>query len=197
LSKQLGIQEDELDVLRRKLETEQAINEERRLQSRLGSESVRLFNIAQTEGVQVAREIGDVLAGNLDFASFVRRGGQALDVFKRDFEGLFEQQQALAFFRGETSPGVNTLRGGAGIAIQEQAIRGNVAGFNAQAQLAQSRAVQSVPRIQADIRSRLDVFVNGLDFTQAKSQIKEELITELTNPEGEFTKALDQRLDNF
>lgn len=124
LKAQLGIIDKFEDALDRQLEKERAINEERRLRERLSSDAVKLFKIAQTEGTQVAKRIGDVLAGNLDFASFVRRGGKAVEVFKKEFESLFESKQAEAFFKGETVPDIKGLRGGARIELptEDQAI---------------------------------------------------------------------------
>ena len=122
-SKILGIQLEKDKQLEKELELERALSAEKKLQSRLGSDSMKLFKVAQEQGVNIAKQIGDVLAGNIDFSSFIRRGGEAVDTFKKQFSDLFEQQQALAFFQGNRIPGMNNLRGGAGIAINEEAIR--------------------------------------------------------------------------
>ena len=124
LRKQLGIEKTQLDQLSDQLRKEKEINDERRLRSELGNDSIKLFRIAQTEGIEVARRIGDVLSGSTDFSTFVRQGGKELDVFKKQFSGIFEQQQAGAFFRGDVVPGQAGLRGGQRIAIEEEAIRG-------------------------------------------------------------------------
>lgn len=146
LSKKLGIEEQSIDILERQLEKEKAINEEKRLQSRLGSDSIKLFKIAQEQGVDIARQIGEVLAGDVDFELFVRKGNKAAEIFKDQFSDLFESKQAEQFFRGErisTLPKKGTsgfdfnifqtekqkidlekLRGGYRIPIQEEAIRG-------------------------------------------------------------------------
>jgi len=142
LRSQLNIEKTKLQQLEDQLRKEREINDERRLRSELGNESIKLFRIAQTEGVAVAKRIGDVLAGNTDFANFVRRGGKELEIFKEKFANIFEQQQAGAFFRGGTVPDIAGLRGGAGIAIEEEAIRTPVRSFNVQAQL-QQRALES------------------------------------------------------
>jgi TP901 family phage tail tape measure protein len=119
LRNQWNIQSEWNDELARQLEYERQINEEKRLQSRLSSDTMKLFQIAQEQGIEVAREIGDVLAGNMSFDIFVRRGGEALDIFKKEWANLFEQQQALAFFKGDTVPENMELRGGTRIPIQE------------------------------------------------------------------------------
>ncbi len=122
-SKILGLAEEEKDILQRKLDLERSINEERRLQSRLGSDSIKLFRIAQEQGTDVAKKIGEVLSGQSDFTNFVRQGGQALEVFKDKFADIYEQQQAMAFFKGNVVPGTTGLRGGFGIPIEEEAVR--------------------------------------------------------------------------
>lgn len=123
LKKQFGLEDDILETITKELQIEREIANERRLQNQLSSETIKLFKIAQTEGTDVAKRIGDVLAGDVDFDNFIRRGGQAVEVFKKQFAGIFEQQQALRFFRGDVVPGLD-LRGGAGINIREEEIRG-------------------------------------------------------------------------
>lgn len=120
----LDIREKEKDQLERQLRTQRELNQERLSATQIGQESRKLFEIAQKEGVDVARTIGDVLAKDIDFASFVRQGGRELEVFKREFGDLFEQQRALSFFRGERIQGFQELGGGTQVQIEEQAIRG-------------------------------------------------------------------------
>ena len=119
----LGIEEQTIDKISRQLELERALSEERRLQSELGNESLQLFRIAQESGSGIAKQIGDVLSGDVDFSSFIRRGGEAVDIFKDKFSGVFEQQQAQAYFKGNVVPGAEKLRGGYGVDIREEAIR--------------------------------------------------------------------------
>lgn len=120
LENQFGISRSFSENLARQLQIERDINKEKRLQGGLSSTTIKLFRIARDEGVQVSKEIGDVLAGNLDFASFVRRGGKELEIFKKEFSGIFEQQQAKAFFEGLTVPELPSLRGGFGITVDEE-----------------------------------------------------------------------------
>jgi TP901 family phage tail tape measure protein len=120
---QLKIQEDTLSLLNNQLDLQKAIKEEKRLQNKLGSDSIKLFEIAKTEGTEVAKRIGDVLSGDTSFTSFVRRGGKELEVFKKEFADVFKQQQAVQFFTGERVSESPELRGGTRIAIQEESIR--------------------------------------------------------------------------
>ena len=120
---QLKIEEDKVSLLGQQLALEKAIQDEKRLQNKLGSDSVKLFEISKTEGVAAAKAIGDVLSGETGFSDFARRGGKNLEIFKKEFADLFKQQQALQFFTGERVSGEPTLRGGSNIAIQEEALR--------------------------------------------------------------------------
>jgi TP901 family phage tail tape measure protein len=120
LREQWKIQGEWNDELEKQLEFERQINEEKKLQSQLSSDSLKLFRIAQENGVEVAKEIGDVLAGNISFDTFIRKGGEAVDIFSKEWKDLLEQQQALAFFSGERVPGLGGLRGGGRIPIDEQ-----------------------------------------------------------------------------
>ena len=137
--KTLGIEEDKYTILQRQLETEQAIGDEKKLQSRLGNVSLQLFDIAKEQGVEVARKIGDVLAGNVDFSTFVRKGGKELDVFEEKFADIFKQQQAEAFFKGDIVPGDTGLRGGTRISIEEESLRKRQTFSKAELSLAQRR----------------------------------------------------------
>jgi TP901 family phage tail tape measure protein len=120
----LSISDEEENILERKLDLERALSEEKRLQSRVGSDSMKLFKIAQEQGTDIARQIGDVLAGNVDFSNFIRRGGEVAEIFKKEFADIFEQQQAIEFFRGNRVPGLEELNRGTSIPILEEGIRG-------------------------------------------------------------------------
>lgn len=199
LNKQLGIYEDEFSILTRQLETQRAINEEKRLQNRLGSDSVKLFEIAQTSGTDVAKQIGEVLAGNIDFSSFIRRGGQAVEIFKQQFDDVFKNQQAQQFFRGERVAGLENLRGGSNIAIQEEQIRRAISSFSPTAQTALNRAENQIPTIRNDIQARIEMNINvqGLSFREAVARMKEEMSKEILNPQSDLGKALDERIEKF
>jgi hypothetical protein len=120
IRKHFGIEKEIDDQIKDQLATQRAITEERKLQNSLGSDSLKLFKIAQENGVEVAKTIGDVLAGNVDFGTFVRRGGEELEIFKKQFGDVFEQQQAQRFFEGLRVPELENLRGGSSIAIEER-----------------------------------------------------------------------------
>jgi TP901 family phage tail tape measure protein len=203
LHDQLGIEESTIDVLKRELQIEREINEERRLRKDLSSDTLKLFRIAQTEGTGVAEKIGDVLSGQVDFNTFVRQGGKELEIFKQQFADLFEQQQALAFFKGDRVPGLEGLRGGSRIAIQEEQIRRSVSPVQAQAQIRARRAVAQIPEIKADIQNRIQVSIDisGLDASQIVQktidETKKEIINEMDKPNSEMKKKLDDHIGNY
>lgn len=101
--KRENIEKTEVEQLKDKLELEQAINEEKKLQSRLGSNSLKLYDIAQTKGKDVARRIGEVLSGAIDYDTFADIGGEAFKVFEEEFADLAKQQKAMAYFKDEGS----------------------------------------------------------------------------------------------
>ena len=123
LNKQLNTDESIIDKAIRKLLIEQSISEEKRFQNQLGSDSLKLFEISQTEGVDIAKKIGDFQAGDMDLEMFARIGGKAFEVYKEKFAQEFKERQAEQFFRGERVTGAPDLRGGANIDILEENIR--------------------------------------------------------------------------
>ncbi len=140
LRRQFDINDDILDQKKRELEIDRKINEEQRLRTQLSSETVKLFQIAKTEGVETARAIGEVLAGQRDFNTFLKIGGKDVEVFKKNFNSIFEQQQALRFFRGDPIIGQPGLRGGANIPIREQVLQRGITPGGAVGEFRRARA---------------------------------------------------------
>jgi len=202
-SAQLNIEEDTLDKVKRKLEYEKAINEERRLQNRLGSESIKLYDIAQTEGIDVAQRIGEVLSDESLFGNFVREGGRALEVFKDQFSDLYKQQQALAFYRGESIPGVspfaqNALRGGFGIPIQEEAIRRPISQFTPSVTLAQSRATREFQRLDVNVQApvAISVSVDPSNLEELENSVVDKIAKQIPQVGSKVNQAFAQALGN-
>jgi len=194
---QLNIKEDTLTLLNQQLDLEKAIQEEKRLQNKLGSDSIKLFNIAQQDGVEIARQIGDVLAGNKDFNIFARQGGKALEVFKREFEDLFKQQQALQFFTGERVTEAPNLRRGTSIAIQEEALRQERPIGRTELTRAQAAAQQGFTKI-SQIQATAPVTVNANIDISKLSEVKDQFVKEVTKqlPQAgtDINNALQQAL---
>jgi hypothetical protein len=170
--KRLGIEEQTIDKVSRQLELERALSDEKRLQSEIGNESLKLFNIAKENGPEVAKQIGDVLSGAINFDNFIRRGGEAVDIFKKEFADVFEQQQAKAFFQGRSVVGEKGLRGGRSIAIQEEAIRG--VSSTVPAMLSQKKAerqftqLETIAPVTAKTEMNVNIDVSKLDEVSKK-----------------------------
>lgn len=178
-SKQLGIEEKSIDKLNRKLEIERAINDEKRLQGKLSSDTMKLFEITKTEGTDVARQIGDVLAGNLDFDTFVRIGGKALNVFKKQFSDLYSQQQALQFFKGERVAEMPELQGGTSIAIKEEALRKSLPQYDVNTAIARMRAERQFQRLES-VTTTVPVTVNANIDISKLQEVKKQFIDEVS-----------------
>jgi hypothetical protein len=187
---QLGIEEQAIDKLNRKLEIERAINEEKRLQGRLSSDTMKLFDIAKSEGVAVAKQVGDVLAGNTDFDLFIKRGGQAVEVFKKEFADLFKQQQALEFFKGDRVTGLPDLTRGSQIAIQEEAIR------NPQLRLpaGQANAIQRLTNINTTVPVSVSASIDVSKLDEVKQRFVDEVTRQLPQVGTDINNALVQAL---
>lgn len=195
---QLNIKEDTISLLNNQLELEKAIQEEKRLQNKLGSDSIKLFEIAQTEGTDVAKAIGEVLSGNIDFTDFMRRGGKQVEIFKSQFADLFKQQQALQFFTGDVVTEAPTLRGGTGIAIQEEALRTPVSRFDANLALAQrtgERQFQKITEIQATAPVTVNAQIDISKLSEVKDQFVKEVTKQLPQVGSDVNNALVQALN--
>jgi len=204
LEKMLGITQDGVTLIERQLQKERELTKEKRLQSELGNESIKLFRIAQEQGTATARKIGDVLAGEADFSTFVRKGGKELEIFKKEFADIFEQQQAKAFFKGDITPGIKGLRGGAGINIQEQALRGlgtrtRALGerdrllrrqFGPTAQARDTQIIQN--QVQAPVSIKVELDISKLN--EVKTQFIDEVSKELPKIGTKINTALKNAL---
>lgn len=129
--KQNNIHDTTLDKIKRQLELERALVDEKRLQSRLSADSMKLYDIAQKQGVEPAKEVSKVLSGETELRSFMNNASkEAIDAFTTNFADLWKQKQAEAFFTGASSftpqsniglaasYGASTT--GTGISIQEK-----------------------------------------------------------------------------
>lgn len=198
LRKQLGLTVDNEKSLQNQLATERAIANEKKLQSKLSSNTLKLYEIAKKEGTSVAKKIGDALAGNVEFSTFVRRGGQALEIFKKEFADVFKEQQATAFFKGQRVPGETGLRGGQRIAIDEEAIRKPILRFDPQAQLSQARAEQQLLRGQqapvATVPVDINVNVDASNLDELGNQVIDKISKQLPQVGTKVNVALGQAL---
>ncbi len=180
----LGLSRDEDSVLRKKLELERAIGEEKRLQSNLGADSIKLAEIAQSEdgGMNVARQIGRLLEGEISYDVFRAMGGKAYEVFKEEFSGREQQQQAEKFL----------LRGrGRSIPIAERGLRQDeitraTAGFESKVQ-----QLRLDTKVDIDVQAKLDPS-NMADFA---NEVGKQVANKLKTKGTELNDSLNQGIN--
>ena len=135
---QLNLYDSQLDRALRLVEAEKARTEEKRLQNRIGSTSQKLFEIAQEQGVPVAKIVGELLSGQRNLSTFFKQIDSikgslntsdfekeliaAADAFKDKFNDIFQGKQAEEFFKGNIIPGFQELQGGTGVPIEEKLV---------------------------------------------------------------------------
>lgn len=210
LEDQFGIEKDLTNRVKDRLALERELSKEKRLQNQnqLGSEALKLFEIAKTSGVDVARQLSDVLAGTVDFSSFIQRGGEAVEIFKKQFADIFEQQQAMAFFKGNTVPGAEGLRGGFGIDIAEgNALRFGGSRFNASAEIRSQRelsreqdALIGRPSVQNNLTVPVEVGVNvsvdPSNLEEMQEQVEDRIAKKLPEIGSKVNQGLAKALYN-
>lgn len=194
-SKQLNLEENSITKLDRQLQIERAKSEEKRLQNKLSSDSMKLYDIAKSEGVDVAKRISDVLAGKLDFDSFVKRGGKSLEIFKEQFGDVFKQQQAQQFFQGDRVSGESTsFRGGTRISIQEKALGKNISQFDPTLSVAQSTAQRTITNVQPSIPVTINAEIDVSKLNEVKEMFIKEVSKRLSQAGTEVNKSLTTAL---
>ena len=210
LEEQFGIEKDLTGRVKDRLALERELSKEKRLQNQnqLGSEALKLFEISKTSGVDVARQLSDVLSGAVDFSGFIQRGGEAVEIFKKQFADIFEQQQAIAFFKGNTVPGAEGLRGGFGIDIAEgNALRFGTSRFNASAEIRAQRevsreqdAIIGRPSVQNNLTVPLDVNVDvnvdPSNLEELQNQVEDRIAKKLPEIGSKVNQGLAKALYN-
>ena len=199
-SRQLNIEETSLDKVKRKLELEKAINEEKRVQNKLGSDSIKLFEIAQTEGEDMARKIGEALADEDIFARVLRMGGETAEILGREFADKVQQFQAQQFFKGERVTGKPELRGGFRVSIEEEAIRG-ISRITPTAVAPQVRAEREFRRIeelkvQVEAPIQINANIDASQLNEVQQVFVDKVAQQLPQVGSKINKALAQALGN-
>jgi TP901 family phage tail tape measure protein len=217
LKKQLGIETTLKDEVESRLKIEEAIRQEKQLQSKLGSDSIKLFNIAKESGVDVARKIGEVLQGVTSLDAFVTRGKgglganqtdvKALEEFKKGWEDLFQSKQAEAFFTGKRIPGMEEMAGGRNIPITERtALENRVPVYDPTAQLQQAKlmaqelatiigpSASATNDVSVDMPINVNVDVGSMD--EIGEAVVDKIAKELPQTGSKINKALTATLYN-
>jgi len=99
LLKQHDVNDNIVAQKQRQLVIERAITEEQKERISFGNESVKLAEIAKTEGLQTAVAISEVLDGQRDFNTFLRQGGKRAEILKNTFEDFVKNKELEQFFK--------------------------------------------------------------------------------------------------
>src|SRR6185295_19762546 len=129
------------------------------------------------------------------FDTFFRQGGKDLEIFKKEFGDLFKAKQAESFFKGDFLKGFQELRGGTNVAINDRAaLGGNIPAFNPKLSIAEQRAVNQVPKINAEINSRIQVAIELTGKFNIRDEVRQALKEQAANPESDFNKEFNKKL---
>jgi len=226
LLRQFDVNDDILSQKQREIDIERAITEEQKKRINFSSESVKLAEIAKTEGVETAKAISEVLSGQQDFNTFLRIGGKNAEILKSTFESFVKNKELENFFKGIQTPGQEFVRGGERIPVPEVGgarditTRGVVADLNlAGARLGLQEMLNKLQNLGPIVHSEkleISVSVDGknLSITDASSaditslvkqianrvgaSVEEKLVNDLkTNNNSNISKAVDERTDKF
>jgi len=162
LERLLGLNQDAGSELQNQLDLQKAITGEMTKQKNLSSETIKLFQIAQRFGVNIAKEIGEVITGTREIGDLSRR---ALNVFQRQFSGRFTQFQAREFFTGA----------GAGIPTPDTLGAGNL---NEILQRIRTTRAQQIFRTELPISAQVNINVNA---SELRNNVRKEVDRALTN----------------
>jgi TP901 family phage tail tape measure protein len=106
--------------LSNRLEMEKLITREKLNQVEVGNDTLTLYRVAQEQGIEVARQLGSFLTGQIDFGS-LQEMPRVFEAFKQYFASRFEAFQAASFFgipfRGEGQLGGRRNIGAAGSSV--------------------------------------------------------------------------------
>lgn len=97
LTKQMFGEDALTNNLKLRLAAEERITKEKLNQVEIGNDTLTLFKVAQKEGVDVARQLGSFLTGQIDL-SRLSEMPRVFEAFKKYFSSRFEELQAASFF---------------------------------------------------------------------------------------------------
>jgi len=174
-----------------RLKLEERITKEKLNQVEISDDTVKLFKISQKEGIEVARQLGSFLTGQIDYTR-LKEMPRVFAAFQQYFSDRFEQMQAASFF-GVPFRGNGTL-GGA---------RQYAPGYTIP--VAEFEAMRNLPKI-ANIPT--STTISGLNLNVEVSTIegktKEEKaknlqisIAEAIKTDPEVQKAISERIEEF
>lgn len=105
MNEQLGIKQDSLSLLKNQLALEQEITKEKLGQTKISSESVKLYEISQKYSVRTAESIAKWLSGQTKFKDMYKKTVKIAEEF---FKTEVQADKAREFFKGYFGKGIMT-----------------------------------------------------------------------------------------
>jgi len=123
--KGLGVENKMVEATKRELALRQAITGEKEADLNLSSQTLKLADIANNQGIEVAKELGDLLQGRVKFAEFEKNAmDETWNALAKNFPNIIKQQRAFQLLIEGVDPSGRVVTGATDIAIKEQALRG-------------------------------------------------------------------------
>jgi len=173
--------EDEV-LLRKKLELERAINEEKKQQTSLSSDSMKLAKIGQEDGTHVARRINQFLEGEISFDVFKAMGGKSFDRFKSDFSSKYEQESATKYLSGR----------GRGIGVDEVKSSLSNAEMNQSLARINQQAIKYNVQSNVEINAKIDPTNIQSFYEEAGRQFAQQLKLKGTSINDALNEGIDK-----
>ena len=192
LYKQIHGEEAFRKNLELRLKLEERITREKLNQVEVSDETVKLYNIAKKEGIDIARELGKFLTGGITLQQ-LQEMPRAFESFKRNFSERFEAYQAADFmgigYRGKGKLGGPRLVGQQGslIPIQE---------FEAQKGLRPIEAKVNAPVTVSGININVNAELLGNTKEEIVANLKKKIVDVIQN-DAEADKALKDKIELF
>lgn len=121
----LGKARSIVEATQNELDLRRAINDQKEIDLNLSSRSVKLAEIAQERGIEVAKELGDLLQGRIKFEEFEAKAmDDSWDALVKNFPEIVRQQRAMQLLIKGIDPFTGqTVRGATEIPIDEEYLR--------------------------------------------------------------------------
>ncbi len=120
----LGQERAIVEATKNELDLRKAITNEKEIDLKLSSQTLKLAEVANNQGIDVAKELGDLLQGRVKFAEFERNAmDETWAALAKNFPNIIKQQRALQLLVEGVDPSGRVVTGATDIAIKEEALR--------------------------------------------------------------------------
>lgn len=183
----------QIEVLKQRLEMEKLITKEKLNQVEVGDETLTLYKVAKERGIEIARQIGKFLTGQLDFGR-IKNMPDVLSAFKEYFSARYEQLQAAEYlgipFRGQGRLGGErrTGREGSSIPIPE---------FQAIEQIPSAIAQISKPTTISGLNVTVNAEIKSEDTKEVKAKKIVIDIAEAIRTNPAVQDAIKEQIEDF